>query len=789
MPVDVIPVPEIGIFPLTPAQHGAWATQKLGSGDIVCKIAETFEIKGHVDVRLLHRALHRVADEIEPPRTTIVERDGRPCQLVHSSFTGSIPVIDFGEEADPVGCAMHWMMQELLTPLDLEHDALWLSVIFKAGPDRVFWYHRCHHIIGDGFAAALVAHRVAAIYSAFLNGQEPAPNRFGSFSRQIEDEHRYRGSSAIVSDREYWKRQLVDLPAPVSLTRRRVPSWGGLLRSTAYLPAACTARFQEAVRGLNVTLPQILTAVVAAYFHRESGANDLVVKMPVSARMGREMRTVPGMVANAVPLRIRFTPRTTLLDLVAQVGRSMRAALRHQRYRYEDLRQDLGLISPSQQICALGINIEPFDYALRFGDCETTVHNLCNGSVDDLVVFAYDRPDQRGIRIDFDASPALYSRQELETLQSGLLCFATGLSVSTDVPIASIQYADHVAPERERLAVTRPAPAATLPDLIAAQAAFRPDALAVMVQGDPARNLTYRALDLLGDQIALALVGRGLGAGDIVAVAEPWADTLPAFLLGILRAGAAYMLLDPDAAPEHHAKVLYDAAPAVILSNRSAGLIPDLCGIPLVSLAGFGAGGGLSTALPPPRPDATAYILYACGGRSIRPRGYDVANWNVSNFLMSAVAGLKADASDVFLAITKTGDDTRMPDISPMALFVPLVAGAKLVLASSCNRADVAVSAGLIRDTRATYMLSGGSGEYGPVPGSRTVEEQFTTLHDFGRRGRPGMAGIDFNRSGWAPLDVVRGRPPSSPARAGSPITSMSLLNLPTETLRPRLSV
>jgi hypothetical protein len=249
------------------------------------------------------------------------------------------------------------------------------------------------------------------------------------------------------------------------------------------------------------------------------------------------------------------------------------------------------------------------------------------------------------------------------------------------------------------------------------------------------------------------------------------------------------MLLDPDAAPEHHAKILYDAAPAAILSNRGAGPIPDLCGIPLVSLAGFDAGGGSSTALLPlPRPDATAYILYACGGRSIRPRGYDVANWNVSNFLMSAVAGMKANASDVFLAITKTEDDTRMPGISPMALFVPLVAGAKLVLASNCDQAGVAVSAGLIRDTCATYMLSGGSGEYGPVPGSRTVEEQFTTLHDFGRRRRQDMAGIDFNRSSWAPLDVVRDRPPSSPARAGSPITSMSLLNLPTESLRPRLS-
>lgn len=758
------------MLPLTTVQRGLWSAQKMGSGDNVLNIAEAVEIRGSIDLALLRRALVQVAAETDAIRTRIVEQNGLPRQIVEATFDYPVPIVDVSDDPDPAGLAMRWMMQDVLAPIDLARDQLWRCILFRTGPEHVFWYQRGHHIIGDGFSAAMLAQRVATLYSAFVTGEQPPESNFGALADLVENEARYRGSERQATDRAYWSRQLADLPPPATLTRRQTPSWGGLLRTTCHLSEARTAGLANCVRGMNISLPQVLIALVAAYFHRVSGIDDLVVKMPVSARVGGPMRRIPGMVANAVPLRFRFDPAMTLERLFLEVGRLTRAALRHQCYRYEDMRHDLGFIGENQQICRLGINIEPFNYRLRFGEHEAITHNLCNGSVEDLIVFVYDRADSHGLRIDFDASPALYSRAELTVHQEGLLAFIEAAPEALHMPIDQIARDRQPAPADtagERSGPTARAPVRTLVELVSAQTARTPEALAVATRDDPSHDLRYRALDADSTRLAHRLRAGRIAAGQLVAVALPRDRALPAALLGVLKAGAAYLLLDPEAEPRIHAALLDDAEPAAILVANAADRRFAATGIPHIVLDDPAeADPDMTAALPPPDPDATAYVIYTCGGRSHRPRGYPVAHWNLSDYLAASLSELEPGPTDRFLVVPDGTSGLGGFAIGAVELFVPLVAGAGLVFAS-----DTAAADGI------SFMLT--CDPHGPLaadPARSASSPAAAATH-----ARQPSA---FGRLSWTPTPGAR-RPsrhpadPSGPDEATQP--GISLLAVPSE--------
>ena len=155
-------------------------------------------------------------------------------------------------------------------------------------------------------------------------------------------------------------------------------------RSTAQLSIDTSNTLRNLGKDTKASLPQILIGLFSAYIYRMTGADDLVFGMPVSARPNRDMRSIPSMMANAVSIRLAMNAELNLSTLTAQVSKAVRQALRHQMFRYEDLRRELGLLGQGQQISWVGVNIEPFDYDLRFGGHQCLAHNISNGTVEDL---------------------------------------------------------------------------------------------------------------------------------------------------------------------------------------------------------------------------------------------------------------------------------------------------------------------------------------------------------------------------------------------------------------------
>src|SRR5262249_22821945 len=195
-------------------------------------------ISGPIDPHLFEQALRTVVTEAETLRVAIVERAGVPCQVIAAPLAWPLPFIDISTEADARAAAEAWMKADLARPVDPTRGPLFAFALFKAAPDRFFWYARYHHVVMDGFAMGLVARRVADLYTRLAAGRETNDDAFGSLTALVEQDAAYRASHQFHDDRQFWRDQVAGGPEPVMLGDRVAGASAGLLRATAQLDAA-----------------------------------------------------------------------------------------------------------------------------------------------------------------------------------------------------------------------------------------------------------------------------------------------------------------------------------------------------------------------------------------------------------------------------------------------------------------------------------------------------------------------------------------------------------------------
>jgi enterobactin synthetase component F len=686
--------------PLTTAQRGLYFTQKF-TPTANLNIAEAIEICGAIKPEVFHLALCQLVAEAEELRVFVSEQDGRPKQAVRPVYEGDFPYIDMSLEANPQSAIETWMREELARPIDLSKDPLWVSALLRASENRYFWYHRAHHIGVDGYGGGLIARRLAELYTELAQGRDPAPSSFCTVAALTEAESNYRDSSRFQRDREYWHQQLAQLPEAATLSRshRRHALSSEQRRSVGYLSAETAQKLADLGKTVGASLPQVLISLVATYFQRVSGVNDLVFLMPVSGRINAMLRNSIAPSVNAVPVRASFHPQMTSSELFVQISKTVRQALRHQQYRFEDLRRDLGRISQEQNIAWLGVNIEPFDYHITFDGAATISHNLSNSSAEDLMVFIYDRGAGTGLRFDLDANPALYDMAELDEHRRRLTRLIDQVLAHPDAPLSQLDIMGDE--ERHRLLVrwndtASPVPDIRLPALVAQWAAATPNAPALVFEHTV---VSYRELHERSVRQARQLIASGVESGDIVAVALPRNEQLLIVLLAIMRTGAAYLPIDLESPLERTALVLDDASPIVLIAqsklharfaSRDVTLLqPEH---PDASLITSDEEPDLST------PNGTAYVLYTSGSTG-RPKGVEVTHRNLANFLHGMQRELGVTARDRFLAVT-----TIVFDIAGLELYLPLTVGARVVMASSEAAHNPPSLAQLIQRSGATHM-------------------------------------------------------------------------------------
>ncbi|MEW2615883.1 amino acid adenylation domain-containing protein, partial [Streptomyces sp. NPDC047880] len=552
---------------LTAGQLAVWYAQQLDPENPVYNVGEYVEIRGPLDVDLLTRALRRTMDDAETARLRFRLVDGVPRQHLGDADDHPVEILDLTAEPDPRAAAEAWMLGRMRLPMDVLDGPLTRYAVIKVGPDRHYWMHCAHHLVMDGHSGRLFADRLAHNYTALAEGRDPRQDRTMEPIAVLLDEDRaYRSSPALAEDRAYWTGALSDLPhtrrseghRPRQLPRTPV-------RHRGEIDAEDSAGLKRGARRLRTTLAGLTIAAAALYHHRTTDARDIVVGVPVVGRSGRRALAVPGMTSNILPIRVSVGASTTVGNLLRQITAQVRAATRHQRYRYEDMLRDLKLLG-GVPLCDLIVNVMSFDYRLGFGDCTATTRNLANGPIDTLSFDVYDRLDGTGLQMDVDVHRGARDLEPEEQICPRFRRILQSLATAehTD-PLGRID----VLSEQERArvlvewndtvseAVTEPSPA----QLWEARAARTPDAIA------GGTGMSVAELDGRADRLARHLAEQGVGPESVVGLCTSrGTDTIVA-TLAVWKAGGATLPVDPALPAGQVARLLADTGTELVLTG------------------------------------------------------------------------------------------------------------------------------------------------------------------------------------------------------------------------------
>ncbi|CAM5542186.1 Tyrocidine synthase 3 [Streptomyces afghaniensis] len=680
-------------LPLLAGQSGIWFDLQLGAAGQQYYVSLYTDIRGPLDLRDFRTAARMAVAETEALRVRFVADDdesGPTQQIEDLDDNWTLPVIEAADEE----AAQAWMRADLARATDVTRDPLFTYALIALSPERHFFYQRAHHLTVDGHSGVLVLRRTAEIYTALRERRDPAEGALPSLSELHSAEVAYRASERYAADRAHWAERLVDLPEASTL------SLGAhALQAAGYNPLRCAGRIpQETLDRLTATARLARTnwstgliAAVVAYLQRMTGQDDILFSLPVANRATAVEKQTPGMTANILPVRVEASRGTTVRSLIRRALDATRGTLRHQQYRYEEILRDLREASPSGGAGSMRagrqfgpvVNVLGFDLNVSFAESPGTAHRLTAGPIEDMEFAVYPVPGEGGLQLQLTANPSRYSEAELASHQSRFVEFLAAFADSPDSDIADLPLL--LPGERHRLlgewndTAVEVGGRGTLHERFEEQVAATPDACA-LVFGE--ERVSYGELNARANRVAHGLLGRGVGPESVVAVALPRSVEMVAALLGVLKAGAAYLPVDLGYPAERRRYMLDNARAAYVIDEMTlADLLdqqPDRD--PRIAVD----------------PACAAYVIYTSGSTG-RPKGVVVPHAGVVNRLAWMQGEYGLGVHDRVLHKTPIGFD-----VSVWELFWPLLQGAVMVIAEPEGHKDPLYLARLIERQRVT---------------------------------------------------------------------------------------
>ncbi|WP_406275702.1 amino acid adenylation domain-containing protein [Nocardia sp. NBC_00881] len=692
-PIDTgIGLPE-GAFPLSSAQRGIWFAQHI-AGDIPISIAQYVDLAGRIDLDRLAPAARQAGREFGTGYLRLVDIDGHPFQCFDPTLDDSARIVDFRREPDPVAAAHAWMRDEYSAPLDLMSDRLVCVVMLRIADDHWFLYWRIHHIVLDGMGVSTMAQRTGELYTAAIEGRQPPAAQAENLRKIVDADLAYRSSDRFAADREYWLRHLEGMADPVSLAGRNANVDAHPSRVEGTLAQDAAELLETVAKAASSGVAPTLVAAFGAYLAATTGAPEVVLSLPVSARTTAIMRRSGGMIANVVPLRLTLDPTTTVAEVISAAQRELTGALRRQRYRQEDIFRDLGW--PMDEVASFGpsVNLMMVDTRVQLGAVTGQAHVLTAGLIDDLYVNLYPGVGGESTHIDFQGNANLYSDTELAAHHSRFLRFlhrflAAGPDAAlSTVPVVSDDELAELTPARGPAGV----PPRTLPEILTAGAKLDPEAIAVR---SGATSLTYRRADEYTNRLARVLIASGAGPERNVAISIPRSIESELAMLAVAKTGAAFVPIDPTYPADRIEHMVGDSGVVggmTVAAARKS--LPDQVNWLILDEEATGRSIAEQDAAPVDDTtrraavhlDQVAYIIYTSGSTGL-PKGVLVSHRGLANLVASSGRRFGIGAGSVMAHAVSPSFD-----ISIEETLVTFAAGATLAVVppSACAGEEMA---------------------------------------------------------------------------------------------------
>ncbi|MFD5186418.1 amino acid adenylation domain-containing protein, partial [Streptomyces sp. NPDC058372] len=684
----IAPAPRDGDLPLSFAQERLWFLEEFAGSTVEYNVVDALRLTGDLDVTALRSAFTALVARHEALRTTFDSVEGRGVQVVHEAADHQVEFRTAEVSAGPDGVEEldEAVRREAARPFDLRTGPLLRVLLLRRAEHEHVLVLAMHHIVTDGWSMGVVTRELAALYEAAVAGREA---RLPALPLQYPDFAAWQRDRSVAEDEmTHWTRALAGLEPlalPTDRPRPAVRTSAGALH-TFEVPDALAGRLRAAGRSEGASLFMTLTAVTQLLLSRWTGQRDVAVGTAVSGRDRTELEGLVGFFVNTLVLRSRVDETLTFPGLLAGVRGTVLDAFAHQSVPFSLLVDRLApdrdtsrtplvqaMVSlqntPDEQPLALpGLEVAPLEVAR-----DTAQFDLTFGFREEGAALLAGVEYNTGL---FDAATvARLSRWWLRLAEAALTAPGTPLLAVAALPDeADGTPASAIAPAE--------APALSAPALFARQVAAAPEATALRCSDGT--RLTYRQLDDRADHLARRLVRAGVGVESRVALLLPRSVDHVVSVLAVLKAGAAFVPVDPSYPADRTGYVLADCGARLLLTHRAqaealraADRLPDAGQLSVLLLDApddRGAPEAGAPALPEVPLTAGAYVIYTSGSTG-RPKGVTVTHAGLCALAATQAARLGVGAGSRVLQFASPGFDASWWELS-----MALLTGATLVV-------------------------------------------------------------------------------------------------------------
>ncbi|MCL4180305.1 MAG: amino acid adenylation domain-containing protein [Verrucomicrobia bacterium] len=669
--------------PLTDAQKEIWLSASMGE-DANCAYNEsiTVHLNGTLEVPVLECALLELLQRHPALRSRFSE--GGEKQVYEEPPTHlELRLEDWSglEESEAAGRLAAACAEEQRTPFDLVHGPLvrfWLAVLTPVKHALVV---TAHHLVCDGWSFGMLVAELSTLYNARLAGGQaklPPAMSFGDYARELEKE---QGSSERRSAEAYWIEKFKDgapaLELPTDRPRPATKTYAGSMTSRVMDPDRY-ARLKRATPKLGGTLFSTLLAAFAALLYRLSGQRDLVVGVPAAGQTLVGCDELIGHCLHFLPMRFKCESDIPFGEFAAGVKRTVLDAYEHQTMTYGTLVQRLRLPRDPSRLPLVSVifNIDKFGFdRLRMTGLDVRVTTNPKQFVNMDLFFNLIQAEA-SLEIECEYNTDLFDRDTIERWLGHFETLVEGIIAQGDRALGNLQLLSES--DRSQLLIEWNQTAHDYPrdvaihELFAEQARRNPSKTAVRCCE---QSLTYAELDDATNRLAARLQNLGLQSGDLVGVCLERSIAMVVGVLGILKAGVAYVPLDPRFPVERLALMIEDAKIQVLVTQADlVGLLAKRISETVVLDETPLSAPGEFVPRQVRGPDL-AHVIFTSGSTG-RPKGVEITHRSIVNLLHSMQREPGLVESDVLLAVT-----TLSFDMAGLELLLPLVSGATVVIA------------------------------------------------------------------------------------------------------------
>ncbi|NEQ48309.1 MAG: amino acid adenylation domain-containing protein [Leptolyngbya sp. SIOISBB] len=673
-------------LPLSFAQQRLWFLNQLEPDNPFYNISAAILLTGALNISALEQSFNQIVQRHEVFRTRFISVEGRPVQEVGRSLTITLPVVDLQhlpveQQEQNVRQRATAFAQEAVC---LSEPPLLRLALLRLSSTRHVLLVTMHHLVSDAWSRGVLLQEVAQGYRYFLTGQaDPLPDLPIQYADFAVWQRQWLQGETLKAQLAYWTQQLGgDLPIlelPSDRPRPAVQGFQGA-QQTLVLSESLTANLKQLSQQQGATLFMTLLAAFQILLYRYTGQTDLLIGTPIANRYRAEVEGLIGFFANTLVLRTDLTGQPGFQDLLTRVREVALAAYAHQDLPFEMLVEAL---QPERNLSHTPL----FQVMFAF-DEQTPLPDLPNVTAElldseshtakfDLTLFAEDAASELVLRLEYNAD--LFEPETISRFLHQLQTLLTGIVAQPKQSIATLPILTDA--ERQSLPAAHPVPDAPIDQCLhhwfEQQAAQTPEAIAVIADDG---QLTYAELNARANQLAHHLQALAVETESLVGLCTARSVHLLIGILGILKAGAAYVPIDPATPPSRIVAIVSDASLQIVVTQRSQHLqLPD--SVQLVDLEVDLETEEIAqpnSANPASSVTANhlAYVIYTSGSTGT-PKGVCISHANVVRLFTQTQPWFQFTAADVWTLF-----HSYAFDFSVWEIWGALLHGGRLVVVS-----------------------------------------------------------------------------------------------------------